>query len=98
MAMRMKEIPKSVRHMLKDKPIRTSLCGQWGGGDVLVVSALESDCEACRTKANVGMPAERLKPGEKDPYAVRPTPSYTPRPYPNADKIMAAKKAKVDGR
>ena len=64
-----------------------ALCDCGADGDELVLAALESDCEGCRTLCNIGMPAK--KPDPKDPYAVRPALAYEPEPLPNADENLA---------
>ena len=57
--------------------------------DELVESALEADCEMCRSACNVGAPAK--KSTGKDPYAVKPTIVYEPKPYPGAETTLAEK-------
>ena len=69
-------------------------------GDSLVDSALESDCDDCRTVCNVGLPVRSDDPAKvnNDPYKIRPTPSYEPKPLSDAASLLEEKRRKVDGR
>jgi hypothetical protein len=51
-------------------------------GDAVVVAALQSECEDCRTEVMVGPPSQRG-------CAVKPALDYVPEPLPDADLILA---------
>ncbi len=75
----------------KRRSTQVTLCGAMASSAECVVSAMESDCEACRGAINVAPPSQKG-------CEVRPTLSYTPEPRADADEIMEEALRNRDGR
>lgn len=74
-----------------------SLCDVFPYEDTLVEAALESDCDVCRTRANIAAKREKVGIFGK-PAGVSPgVPEYEPRPMPGADQVLDQLRRRRDG-
>lgn len=73
-------------------PLRPTKCGRLdSNNDVLVVAALESDCNDCRNVLMIG-PLTQKGCGLKETVL-----DYTPEPYPDAETILDEVQKRRDG-
>jgi len=68
-----------VKHVAKENDLETSVCGVLTKGDVIVLAALESDCDTCREKLMVS--SHRTKGCE-----TREAPKWEPQPWKSEKK------------